>query len=135
MVLHAGNRLHINVGVDPWLGGGRFFKLSQGLRDKFSDIGLTVLVDYHLIGDLSEGRHKCFIAEELELSSENEVEWNRYVAKQKYREASLSDNEDSLVWSWNKSLGFPIAKIVCDSMFDQHVVTSSFWWHMFFVEK
>ena len=54
-----------------------------------------------------------------------------YVIELNYNGISLTDNEDSLVWSSNKCLGVPITKLVYDSMFDQQVRVGSLWWHKF----
>jgi len=86
----SGNQIH--VGMDPFIGGGSFYKLSDPLLYRLHQTGHYTLTHVKR----SYGR-KWLTAEDIHLQNREAEEWSGFVAGLEWNAISLKDSSDRIV--------------------------------------
>jgi hypothetical protein len=128
-----GNRVHLGEDSRSRVGGGGNYLLSQELRGFLNSRGLKVLVDVGIRGIQHNGVQVWLSEEELGLMGVLEGEYRSYTQTLTHNGIFVCDEDDELVWTWNRASRTLIAKLhyevlaSCDTEIDRKWWWSSFW--------
>ena len=118
----SGNQIH--VGMDPFIGGGSFYKLSDPLLYRLHQTGHYTLAHVKR----SYGR-KWLTAEDIHLQNREAEEWSGFVAGLEQNAISLKDSSDRIVWSWNARDRMVIVKEAYSTLMAQEESRVQSWWY------
>jgi len=91
----------ILLGLDPFVGGGSFYKLSDNLVSSLNSYGIYTLAQ---IKNEAYGS-KWITGQELHLSGKEDSDWSCFMTVLDQNAISLSNKPYRLVCSWNKKHG------------------------------
>ena len=127
----VGNASNIHLGVDPVVGMGSSYFLSEDLRAYLEDYGIQTLAQARNETCFASGY--WFNADDLDLCGDWKFVWDQYIRGLEYSRIRLKDSRDSLLWSYNKYIG-PITaakgyeSIISNSSFEMwNYVSDSLW--------
>ena len=102
MVWRVGNGCHIRVGLDPSLGIGNLFRLSEPLLNHMCEANISIL-SYVCVGEPQmRGRAECKDSASLGLSGDLVEECDSFIYLPCEKSiAIVRETEDSLCWSMN----------------------------------
>ena len=98
-----------NLGADPFIGMGSPFFLPRDLRDYLEDFGISSLAQARNQTSFSTGY--WFSSEDLDLTGEWKKVWDNFIRGLEYGRIRLSDQQDTLLWSFNKYVGSITASV------------------------
>ena len=112
---------------------GTYFILPRMLRDYLEDYGICTLSQAWNYTSSASGY--WFTAEELDLTGEWKSIWDNFIRGLEYGRIRLSDQQDTLLWSFNKYVGSITASVGYDCIlyakgFEQQDLTLNFLWSL-----
>jgi hypothetical protein len=79
LIWKVGKGSKVQIGLDPWVGSGESFRLSEALIDKLHIIGFFVLSQVANLDFTTIWRQEWMEADMLGLDGEDAVEWGQYI--------------------------------------------------------
>jgi hypothetical protein len=128
-----GTGTRVLVGLDPFVGSGPSFRLSTGLISHLHTLNIFSLADIsHTSPYNVSGSHDWLTPIDLGLEGDLASEWDSYTLMLRCSGVSLRNEEDTILWTWNKSLGVVTVKSAYDALVVQNVKEVPDWWFELF---
>ncbi|KAH9296253.1 hypothetical protein KI387_039841, partial [Taxus chinensis] len=121
-------RVGIRVGIDPWVGCGRNFRLSKGLINTLQCLNIANLAQASDQNSTNLCRQGWKSAILNGFDGEVNVNWDTFVGGLKWSHVRLSDETNKLFWFKNPSLGEYIVRLDYMSHFTYEVIGERPWW-------
>ena len=97
----VGDGMYVQVGIDPMVGLENTFNISRSLTDYLQDFGIKTLNQARIGCDLETNGSYWFSVEDLDLTGDWYLEWEKYVSSLLLVGLHLSEAEYMMVWSFN----------------------------------
>ena len=120
-----GNGKHIKIGLDPIAGVTSDYTLPEGLRLYLEDYGIVSLSDALNRGVACTSLDYWISADDLKLVGDLKESWSNYIKGLMHGGICISNNPDTLVWLYNKSLGSVKANPMYDFIANTNVSDKS----------
>lgn len=118
------NQSKFLLGEDPWCGGNKEWKLSQGLINALQRKGLFTL---KVIQNFEGLNVRWKLDLDLELAPGFIDEWNAFFKPLYSYGFFLLNKEGTLVWTWNEKSSVSSTKVVYESIIVERVPPSMKW--------
>ena len=93
----------VRIGIDPIVGLGSPFSLTQDLREYLEDFSIYSLDQARNLTSCAQ--NYWFTAEELDLVGNCKHQWDAYTAGLEFGRIRLTEHLDTLLWSHDKYIG------------------------------
>jgi len=112
----VGNGKQVILGTDSILGSDEIFIFSSALISILSENGFKTLEHIERPDWMNRAHSYCLTAEDLGLKGSIADEWKAHIDGLRIAGIRLTEDEDKLIWSWNKSNGQLNAKSAYDAI-------------------
>jgi len=120
----VGSGQRILLGMDPFVGGGSFYKLSDNIVSSLHSNGKFTLAHINKEAFCSN----WLTGQDLNLAGKEALEWSCFLSGLEQNAISLANKPDRLVWSWNKEDGMIKVKKVYDALVNHELYDEQKWW-------
>lgn len=114
--------------IDPFNGEEENYRISPSLLVYLAVFGFVGLDHIRRSGWLQPSRSYYFLAEDYRLHIQWVVEWTSYIKSLNRGSIGLNENDDMLVWIWNKSTSQEKDKEAYNTIILNHSSIDIKWW-------
>lgn len=126
----VGSGLRVLLGLVPFIGVGSGYRLSDGLLVHLHCQGLYSLAQFFKVGSSNIlGPQAWPSAQDIGLPASFAGEWNSFIQVINLSGLTLSDEPDSLAWTWNKEDGVVTVKEAYNALTYLLVDEDYRWWY------
>ena len=116
-----GNGLKIRLGVDPNAGLDASYILLEDLRDYLADYGISYMAQAQNQEGFSQSYNCWYLASDLNLGGVWADHWTPFVKGLTHGGIKIGNNEDSLLWMFDKNSGVVTARKAHEFIVSEHL--------------
>lgn len=106
-----GRGTRTKLGEDLWVGACDNYRISQDLRRVLYNIGFSILANVGIQRAQDRWTQQWMSMEDLGLNGELAEEWTTFTILLSQNVNWLCDEDNELVWTWNKAMGVLSTKL------------------------
>jgi hypothetical protein len=124
----VGSGNQISLGLDAFIGGNDLCFLSPTLISHIHNLNIFTLAQAAR-PNVTASPTVWFDSNQLKLTGEIAIEWDSFILTLRTNGITLTESNDQLVWSWNRSLGTVLVNSAFQSIIFTNLKDEKRWWY------